>query len=89
MEKLPKKIENLIMEYAQSPIINCFSNKIKELGGLILTKHYYRLYQLDSITESNKTLYFHAKNHYSVSNRNHLIKYDKKYPLKIDGSSSR
>ena len=88
MNKLPKDIEDLILEYIQDPnllvlrdngrfIINRNSDKIKEIGGIVLTKFVYPLYS-NPITDSNKTLYFHAKDHYGNTKRHILIKYNKR-----------
>jgi hypothetical protein len=81
---LPQDIENLILEYTQDPdqmilmdhgrpIINRSSNKIKEIGGIVMMKHCYPLYR-NTITESNKQLYYHGKRHYMEQNH-YLIQY--------------
>jgi hypothetical protein len=85
---LPQDIENLILEYNQDPdqmilmnhgrsIINRFSNKIKEIGGIVMMKHLYPLYHHGTITESgNKELYYHGKLHY-MEKDHYLIQYNK------------
>ena len=86
---LPQDIENLILEYTQDPdslilmnygkyTINRSSPKIKEIGGLLLTKFYYPLYHLETLNDITKTLYFHATGHYSISKEHMLIKYNKR-----------
>lgn len=88
MNILPKDIEDLILEYVQDPdllvlkvngrfIINRNSDKIKEIGGIVLTKYIYPLYS-NAISDSNKTLYFHAKDHYANTKEHILIKYNKR-----------
>jgi hypothetical protein len=88
MNILPKDLEDLILEYTQEPellvikdkgrfVINRNSDKIKEIGGIVLTKHIYPLYS-NRISESNKTLYFHAKDHYANTKEHILIKYNKR-----------
>jgi hypothetical protein len=96
---IPTDIQNLILEYVQDPedmilmnygrsIINRSSNKIKEIGGIVMMKHIYPLYR-NTITESNKELYRHGKLHYMEQNH-HLISYHKnKSHIELDGSSSR
>jgi len=92
---IPKDIQNLILEYVQDPdqivllhngrpIINRYSNKIKDIGGIVMMKRVYPLYR-NTITESNKELYRHGKLHY-MEKDHHLISYHKNnYALKIDG----
>jgi hypothetical protein len=86
MNPLPKEIQNFILEYLQDPdemvlidrgrpIINRSSNKIKEIGGIVMMKHYYPLYR-NTITESNKKLYYHGKRHY-MEKEHYLIQYNK------------
>ena len=58
-------------------IINRNSDKIKEIGGIVFTKYVYPLYS-NPITDSNKTLYFHAKDHYANTKEHILIKYNKR-----------
>lgn len=88
MIRLPKEIQNYILEYLQDPdemvlmdrgrpIINRSSNKIKEIGGIVMMKHYYPLYHHGTITEyRNKNLYYNGKLHY-MEKDHYLIKYNK------------
>jgi len=91
-KELPTEIENLILEYNQDPdqmillhygrpTINRSSNKIKDIGGIVMMKHVYPLYR-NTITDFNKELYRHGKLHY-MEKDHHLISYQK-----IDGSTS-
>jgi hypothetical protein len=86
MELLPQDIVKLILEYTQDPdqmilmdrgrsIINRSSNKIKEIGGIVMMKNCYPLYR-NTITQSNKELYRHGKLHY-MEKEHYLIKYNK------------
>jgi len=85
-QQLPTDIQNLILEYNQDPdqmillhygrpIINRSSNKIKDIGGIVMMKHVYPLYR-NTITDSNKELYRHGKLHY-MNKDHHLISYTK------------
>jgi hypothetical protein len=85
---LPQDIENLILEYIQDPdqmilmdhgrtIINRSSDKIKEIGGIVLMKYVYPLYNFGTVTEfRNKELYHHGKQHY-MEKDHYLIQYGK------------
>ena len=87
MNVLPKDLEDLIMEYIQDPdqlviknggkyVVNRSSNKIKEIGAIILMKLYYPLFQ-DITNGKNRYVYFYGKLNYM--NRNHyLIDYESK-----------
>ena len=95
---IPQDIKNLIMEYLQDPnqmilmnggksIINRFSDKIKEIGSIVMMKYLYPLYHHGTITEyGNKELYYHGKKHY-MEKDHYLIQYHKnKNNMKTDQS---
>jgi len=89
MDLLPQDIVNLILEYNQEPdqmvlmdygrsMINRSSTKIKEIGGIVMMKHCYPLYNHGTITEyMYKELYRHGKQHY-MEKDHYLIQYSKK-----------
>jgi hypothetical protein len=88
MDLLPQDIVNLILEYTQDPdqmilmnygrsMINRSSTKIKEIGGIVMMKYVYPLYNNGTITEfRNKELYRHGKQHY-MEKDHYLIQYSK------------
>jgi len=83
--ELPQHIQNLILEYIQDPdemillhygrpMINRASNKIKQIGGIIMMKQVYGLHTSIVTEYRNKELYFWGKRHYMEKNH-YLIEY--------------
>ena len=83
--ELPQNIQNLITEYIQDPdemillhhgrsMINRASNKIKEIGGIVMMKHVYGLHTSLVTEPSNKQLYSWGKRHYMQKNH-YLMEY--------------
>jgi hypothetical protein len=83
--ELPQNIQDLIVEYIQDPdemillhhgrpMINRSSNKIKEIGGIIMMKHVYGLHTSLVTEPANKQLYSSGKQYYMEKNH-YLMEY--------------
>jgi hypothetical protein len=76
MNRLPYDLQHLIWEYTQDPdsliishgrkmVINRCSNRLKDIGGIIMMKHFYPLYNHNTITLLlHRRLYHWGKEHY-------------------------
>jgi len=89
MDSLPDDIQNLIWEYTQDPdslvlwhgrrmIINRSSNRLRDIGGILMMKHFYPLYNHATITNSiYRRLYHWGKDHYGYYFSHQMILYSK------------
>ena len=89
MDRLPDDLQNLIWEYTQDPdslvlsherrmVINRSSNRLKDIGGILMMKLFYPLYNHDTITNViHRHLYHWGKRHYGYSFRHQMILYSK------------
>lgn len=87
MDHLPDDLQNLIWEYTQDPdglvlshyrrmVINRSSNRLKYIGGILLMKLFYPLYNYDTITDViNRRLYHWGKEHYASRFHHEMVLY--------------